>query len=175
MVSTLSRVDHPAAQGKQFVADDLVDGKTVDADRFVTVAEVQGSKSNAYGAGAGPQDERSNTDGWSDLDLQLVDGGGANHPAQGRFRYEVYRDENKEDLIAKSRTFPAAAVRAAVTSDLRQKILIAAMLEEMAGDDAYLTLAYRATTSGDGQSDETGWDIDASASASELGMAYSEL
>lgn len=168
-VETLSVIDVSGAQGQQFMAGDLKDGKTVDADDFVPVAEVQGDKSNAYGGGAGPQDERTNLDGWSDFDLQLLDGSGANVAAAGKFRFEIYGDPQQEDFIAKSRTFPATHLRAAVSNGLRDKVLIAAMLEHMAGDDGYLVLAYKATSS------ETGYDVDAAASATETGIAYSEL
>ena len=160
---------HPDLRGagnrEQFTAGDLEDGKAVDSDRYVTVAQVQGNSSTAYGAGIGPKN-RNSGEGWSDLDLQLLDDSGAAAAAEGKLRWEVYSDPEKEDLVAYSRTFSAGDLRSAVAADRTDKVLTPAQ-QPIAGQDSYLVLAFKANDSQDG------YTVSAGDSDHDVGMAYS--
>lgn len=154
-----------AANREQVAASDLEDGKTVDSDRFVTVFAEQGNKKTAYGAGIGPNN-RDAGEGWSDLDLKLLDDSSAVVDATGTLRWEVYDDPERENLIAYSRTFRAANLRSAVQDSRTDKVNVAAQ-QPLAGEDSFLVLAYRATDA------ETGYTVSAGDSAVDVGMAYS--
>ncbi len=115
--------------------------------------------------GFGIQNTDVNSHGWSDLDLQNA-GGSA---IAGHYRWEVYRDSSKEDLIAVSGTFSTTKLRNAVSNSLRDKILLPALFSKVAGNDSYLVLSCKARPSSDGDV------VDVANSSSEAGMAYGEL
>lgn len=170
VVDTLERVHSTRANPRQFTEADLKDGALVKSDEFTNVAEVAGNTSRAYGAGFGIADQRTNNDGWADFDMKTTpDGGTTVNDAGGAFRFEVYGDVQKEDLIAYSGTFGAKGLRTAVAESRSDKALIPGMLSDVAGNDSYLVLAYR------GAAGEEGEAVHAAGSNSELGIPYSEL
>lgn len=170
MVKALRQVSSARANPFEFLASDF-DGKTVSSDEFRDVALVQGNSTNAYGAGYGGRNENVNSDGWSDLDL-VASGAGAGtagDPINGKLRFVIYRDTNREDMIAKSGTYSLNGLRSAVGSGRKDKVLIPGMLSKVAGDDSYLSVQVKTSAASDGTV------IDPGASTEELGLAYSEI
>lgn len=170
MVKNLKRVHTEAANPQEFLADDF-EQKVVVSDEFRDVALVQGNSTTAYGGGFGVKNAQVNSDGWSDLDL-VASGNGAGTAGadiQGKLRFVVYRDSNREDMIAKSGTYSLSGLRSAVASDRTDKALIPGMLSTVAGDDSYLAIQVRTNGTTDG------YEIDPSASTEDLGIARSEL
>lgn len=151
---------------QRFRVEDMNDGKTLDSDRFVTLFEEQGDTNTAYGLGHGPSN-RDYAKGWSDYDLQVDDGTGTIEPAQGKYRWEIYRDAAKEELVAKSATFSAGDLRSAVAADRTQKRNIPAE-QPLAGNDSFVVLAFRAAPAQDG------YTVSAADSNDDLGIAYTE-
>lgn len=147
---------------QRFTADDLKDGKTLDSDRYVTLFEVQGDTTTAYGPGNGPRNA-DHASGWSDFDLQDVNG----NAIEGKYRWEVYKDSSKEDLVATSSTFTDGDLRSAVNSARKDKRNIPGE-QPVAGNDSYLVFAFRASASSDGA------EVSAQNSDYDLGVAYSE-
>lgn len=146
---------------QRFTSGDMKE-KTLDSDRFVTVFEQSGDTTSAYGPGYGP-DDRDRAEGWSDFDLQNA----AGNAVDGKYRWEIYGDSSKEDLIAVSSTFTAGDLRSSVAADRTNKRNMPAE-QPLAGNDSYLVLAFKADPSNDGDS------LSASNSAYDLGVAYSE-
>ncbi len=146
---------------QRFTAQDLTE-KTLDSDRYVTLFDIQGDTTTAYGPGFGP-DDRNRAEGWSDLDLRNEDG----DRIEGKYRWEVYQDSAKEDLIAKSSTFTDGGLRSAVEASRTDKRNMPAE-QPVVGNDSYLVLAFRASPSSD---EET---VSASETDYDLGIAYSE-
>lgn len=160
MVQNTNRTN---ARGNQrdFDPTDMLE-KTLDSDRYVPLFERQGDTTTAFGPGYG--DTRVNGDsGWSDYDLQDSNA----NAVEGKFRWEIYRDSSKEDLIATSSTFPANDLRSAVSADRTEKRNIPAE-KPAAGNDSYLVFAFKAKQAHDGAT------VSQSNSNSDLGIAYSE-
>lgn len=149
------------ANEQRFMSEDLKN-KTLDAERFVGVAEIQGDTTTAYGPGHGPKNRDAAT-GWSDLDLADDAGNSLN----GKFRWEVYKDSSKEDLVAKSSTFQAGDLRSAVAADRTNKRNIPSE-QPLAGNDSYLVLAFKVSDAHDGAT------VSANNSSEDLGIAFSE-
>lgn len=152
------------ARGNQqdFDPSDMNDGKILDSSRYVSIFEVQGDTTTAYGPGYGSSDQDRDS-GWSDFDLQ-DDAGNA---VAGKFRWEIYRDSSQEDLIAVSSTIPANDLRSAVDADRTNKRNITAE-KPAAGNDSWLVLAFKAREAHDGDA------VSATNSDSDLGISYSE-
>ncbi len=170
MVQALQRVHTDRANPQEFLADDF-EQKTVVADEFRDVAFVQGDSTNAYGAGFGEKNAQVNSDGWSDVDL-VASGNGAGSAGEdikGKMRFVVYRDSNREDMIAKSGTYSLGGLRSAVSADRTDKVLIPGRLSQVAGDDSYLAIQVKTNA------DTDGYEIDPSASTEDLGIARSEI
>lgn len=147
------------------VASDLQTPTLADADNWYVLFQAQGDRTTAYGAGFGPSDDQMNTHGWSDLDLQ--NGGGTAIDAD--YRYRVYRDSRKDDLIAQSGKFGSAPLRSAVSASRKDKQLMSALHSKVAGDASYLT--FEASP----RSSSTGDVVDVANSADDYGVAYSEI
>jgi hypothetical protein len=170
MVEALKRVSTPAANPREFISGDLSQ-RTVVSDEYRDVAFVQADRTTFFGAGFGPNDDSTNSDGWSDLDV-VASGNGAltgGDPINGRLRFVVYNDSDRGDPIARSGTYTLSSLRSAVSSDRKDKALIPGLLSTVAPPDGYVALQIQA----DGASD--GAEIDPAASAEELGIAYSSL
>jgi len=166
------------ADSTQFTPTDFTDpsntpdgvGKPVVEDEFLTFAEIEGTKSEHYAAGYGPEDDSTNTGGWSDLDLKLTpDDGTTVNDAEGRIRYAVFSDLRKNVLVGRSGTTTANELRAAVSAGLRDKILLAARHQKVAGDDSLLVLQYEAAPG------EGGQNIYIDGSTYQLGVAAAEM
>lgn len=147
---------------ERFTTHDMNDGKQLDSDQYVPLFQVQGDTSTAFGPGFGP-DSRDRAEGWADLDLQNE--AGAN--VEGKFRWEVYADSAKEDLIATSSKFTDGGLRSAVAADRTNKRNMPAE-KPAAGNDSWLVLAFRASESSDGDV------VSADNSEYDLGIPYSE-
>lgn len=165
MTQSLARAFVDSGSAAHFEDGDLETPTLADADRWYPIFQVQGDSTTAYGAGYGIDDDRTNSQGWSDLDLQNA-GGTA---IDARLRYRVYRDSSKDDLIAQGPTFGTSPLRSAVSSGRKDKILIPARWSKVAGNDGYLTVEAQPKAS------STGDVVDAGNSSTDYGMSYGEI
>lgn len=145
------------------VRDTDLDGTTLSDTEFRPVFSIQGDKTNAYAPGFGTADRRG-TAGFADLDLQ----NGNDNPVQGQLRYEVYRDSQREDLIATGSKYSLATLRADVAADKTDKTMIEQQ-QPVAGEDAYLVISVKADSSSNGDT------VSGSNSSVDIGMPYSEI
>lgn len=165
MVKSLRQVHSRVANPLEFEAGALSEPTLQSSDQYYEIFAAQGDTTTAYGAGFGPRDKNTNSDGWSDLDLQNA-GGTA---IAGKIRFRVYRDSSKEDLIAQSGTYSLNSLRSAVSEARTDKVLIAGLLSTMAGNDSFLTVEVKPSASSAGDA------VSAANSNSDQGLAYSEL
>lgn len=153
------------ANPREFEASELNEVTLASSEQWYEIFSAQGDTTTAFGAGFGPNDDRRNTDGWSDLDLQNAGGTAIN----GSVRFRVYRDSSKDDLVAQSGTFSLTSLRSTVSAGRKDKALIAGMLSAVAGNDSFLTVEVKPKASSAGD------QVSASNSASDQGIAYSEI
>lgn len=149
----------------QFRAADLLEPTLQQSDEWYKIFEVQGDTTKAYGAGYGPDDDRVNAHGWSDLDLQ----NSTPDPINGKVRFRVYRDSDQEDLVAQSGKFDLGPLRSAVSAGRKDKILIPAEWSAVAGNDSWLTVEVSPDSS------STGDTVTAANSSTDFGMAFGEI
>lgn len=165
MSKALKKTHLRAANGRAFEADELREPTLQNADEWYSIFEVQGTKSEFFGAGYGVSDSAVNTEGWSDLDLQ--NGGGSAIAA--RIRFYIYSDSSKQNLVARSGTYSTTSLRNAVAADRTDKMLIPGMLSDLAGDDSYLVVKAQPKAS------STGDTVSRANSSTDEGIAYSEV
>lgn len=169
-MQAMANVQAQGANPQQFVSGDL-EAVAVNSDGFRDVAWVQGDKTNGYAAGFGPKDRQANMNGFSDLDV-VASGNGtgaAGDNIQGKGRFIVYKDSNRENPIGRTGTFPLNRLRGAVSESTTDKVIIHGQHGKIAGMDAYLALQIKADPGSDGT------EIDPAASAHDEGIAYAEV
>lgn len=163
MVQNLNNVGTTAGAEQHIQPDELNDGKTLSKDEYRPIWSVQSDKHTHYAPGYGVPMREGNA-GFSDLDLQ--NGGGS--AIEGKVRYEVYRDSNREELVAYGATYPLATLRSDVAQPKTDKTMIP-LKRPGAGEDGYLVLAAKADASIDGDS------VSTANSAVDVGMPYTQF
>lgn len=162
MVQNLQNVNADAGSREYIRSSDL-NSATVSEDRWVSLFEVQSSKTIKYFPGAGTANRQGNA-GFGDLDLQNS-GGTA---TDGELRWEVYRDAQRDDLVAVSDTFRSEDLRAAVSENRTEKPMIP-LQKPGAGEDGYVVLAFKAASGSDGDT------ISTSNSSEDVGIPYTRV
>lgn len=170
MTAPLQRVHSNAANPREFTAGEINEKTLQSADSWYELFGSQADNTTTYGAGFGVNNEKLNSDGWSDLDVQSTpDGGTTINATQGRVRFRVYRDSSKDQLVAQSGTYTLSSLRSAVAAGRKDKALIPGMLSMVPRTDGYLTVELKPDPA------STGETIHRSSCDSDLGLAFSEL
>ena len=170
MVAPLERVHSRRANPREFTASEINEPTLQSADQWYELFGEQADNTTTFGAGHGVNNEKRNSDGWSDLDVQSTpDGGTTINATEGRVRFRVYRDSSKDELVAQSGTYTLNSLRSAVAAGRKDKALIPGMLSVVPRTDGYLTVEIKPDPSSVGET------ISKSDCDSDQGLAYSEL
>lgn len=140
-----------AAEQDRWDADDLIDGVTVSDSGFRTVFQVQSDRSTKFAPGYGYRQD-SYAEGYADFALKLADDTTGTNAvdANGKFRWEIYGDSDKESPIAFSGTFRSSELRTSVSPDRTEKTVIP-QKAPAAPEDGFVVLAYQAKANEDGK------------------------
>lgn len=167
MVNSLKQRHAQAANPRSYLHTEMSEPTVASADQWYELFASQGDTTTAFGAGFGPNDDRRNSGGWSDLDIK--DNSTTPVSVDGVVRFRVYRDSSKDQLIAQSGAYQTQSLRSAVADGRKDKVLIPGMLSKVAGNDSYLTVEFKPAAG------SAGATVSSANSDSDLGLAYSEL